>query len=378
MRAVHKILQARGYQILMVTEGGGENFGDMTMACLAVVQRTKGFVIAVCTHDYGQITKSKYSSYVELKYAYDQTMRVLPLKVDPKVYPPRPPLSDEYDKFGSAQVLVKMVLQNCVAFIDCCELDEQRVADEIAKAIDKLGRDCAALDSVSSEKVDGHGSRTQQAAASGYDAADAPIAAAAMESVVKDIFSLAKNGDAVGMRACLKSGANVNEATYTGSTPLWSAAQNGHAECVNILVAARANIDQAKDTGATPLFIAAQNGYKDIVEILIAGNATIDQANNEGVTPVFMASQKGYSEVVSALAAAKANLNQANTTHNNTPLAICAIEGHLDVAKELLKSRALVNQKVFQGMTVLEFAEKHGAANKEVMIELLKAHGAKR
>jgi hypothetical protein len=63
--------------------------------------------------------------------------------------------------------------------------------------------------------------------------------------------------------------ANVNEATNTGSTPLFNACWNGHTSIVEVLLGFGADVNKARtDNGVTPLHLAFQKGYTSIVSLL--------------------------------------------------------------------------------------------------------------
>ena len=74
----------------MVSVGGVEDFGDYTIEYLGDLKDRKGVMMAVCTPHYGEKTSSPYSSYAELRFALDEGITVLPLKVA-DIYPPEPP-----------------------------------------------------------------------------------------------------------------------------------------------------------------------------------------------------------------------------------------------------------------------------------------------
>jgi ankyrin repeat protein len=54
----------------------------------------------------------------------------------------------------------------------------------------------------------------------------------------------------------IKAGADVNQATSEGFTPLYIAAQNGHEGCVAVLIQAGADVRKASKSGYTPMKIA--------------------------------------------------------------------------------------------------------------------------
>ena len=87
MRKVCKILTHLGYEILMVDVGSGMSFGDLTVIYLNRIKEERGLFVMVGTEDYGEKTASEYSSFVELKFASDYGLDVLPLRLQRHVAP---------------------------------------------------------------------------------------------------------------------------------------------------------------------------------------------------------------------------------------------------------------------------------------------------
>ena len=144
-RQVHAILLAHHFDNLMVAAGGGDDFGDMTMDYLGRLDDEKGVMLAVCTENYAEITASKYSSYVELKFAYEHDVHRIPLRVGP-VYPPTPDSgpTHKFDQTGRAKRLVNLALPSSLLKRDCREKTAEEIALMIAEdllAIAKKRRD---------------------------------------------------------------------------------------------------------------------------------------------------------------------------------------------------------------------------------------------
>ena len=80
----------------------------------------KGILLAVCTENYAEVTSSKYSSFEELKLAYDRNLDVIPLKVT-QAYPPSPPHGPQhpFDKEGQAIGLLAMAMPTSKVYLDC-------------------------------------------------------------------------------------------------------------------------------------------------------------------------------------------------------------------------------------------------------------------
>ena len=66
----------------------------------------------------------------------------------------------------------------------------------------------------------------------------------------------------------IEKGADINQATPDGETPLCVAAHNGYLDIVNFLIQKKADINQALLDGTTPLAVAKEQGHMEIVELL--------------------------------------------------------------------------------------------------------------
>ncbi len=92
------------------------------------------------------------------------------------------------------------------------------------------------------------------------------------------------------------------------------ASEQGRLEVVRFLCHAGADEDEATETGATPIFIASCQGHLEVVQFLCDAGADKDKAA-EGTTPV--ASEQGHLEMVRFLCDADAD-KDSNRERNNT------------------------------------------------------------
>ena len=138
-RRVHQLLKEHGFDTLMVAAKGSDDFGVKTLECLGEIRRRNGVMIAVCTANYGEITDSPYSSHAELRFAFDKSIKVLPLKVV-DTYPPQPPGGPDhkYDEKYTAQTLCEFVFKDSVVYLDCRGKPEEEIAAMIAKELLKM------------------------------------------------------------------------------------------------------------------------------------------------------------------------------------------------------------------------------------------------
>ncbi len=173
------------------------------------------------------------------------------------------------------------------------------------------------------------------------------------------LLEASQKGYTDGVQLLIKAGADLNQGTDGGATPLYMASQNSRAEAVEILIQAGADLNQGNNNGATPLFIATQEGLVEVVEILVKAGADLNQARYDGATPLFIASQEGLVEMVEALVKAGADLIQG-IDNGATPLYIASQNGHAEVVEILVKAGADLNQARYDGATPIFIASHKG------------------
>ena len=138
-REVHQLLLRHNFENRMVDASGADDYGSLTVQCLGELFEKNGVMIAVCTPDYGEKTSSPYSSNRELLFAFDEELRVLPLKVC-ETYPPKPPGGPEhaFDKKGEARTMCRMVFKRSLVYLDCQNKSVQEITAMIANALVKM------------------------------------------------------------------------------------------------------------------------------------------------------------------------------------------------------------------------------------------------
>jgi ankyrin repeat protein len=212
----------------------------------------------------------------------------------------------------------------------------------------------------------------------------ATVTAAGGDAVLSKAVS---DGDLQGVRALLKSGADVNARAGDGSTPLLWAAHASNVEIARALVAAKADVEAANDFGVTPLLEASRNGDAPMVDLLLRAGADPRKAHPEGETPLLGAARAGSVAAVRLLLARGADVNAAETSQHTTPLMWAAAEGHLEVVDLLLEAGADPDTQgrvtslaarhnadhPTGGFTALMFAARNG---NEAMVRRLLSRGA--
>jgi len=205
----------------------------------------------------------------------------------------------------------------------------------------------------------------------------------------------AKAGHVGVIDALLAAGADPNAATTTGTTALMLAAAAGKADGVQHLIDRGAHLntkEQVRDESA--IDFAAANGRPDAIRVLAAAGADLRATTkvvdlsafsrderggagrrggagpslpgitrkyllNElvgsqgGLTPLLIAARQGDTASVTALLDAGADINQPSAGDRTTPLLIAIINGHFDLAGQLLDRHADATAASQNGVTPL-------------------------
>ncbi|HTA47180.1 MAG TPA: ankyrin repeat domain-containing protein [Bryobacteraceae bacterium] len=177
-----------------------------------------------------------------------------------------------------------------------------------------------------------------------------------------------------------------------GITALLFAAREGSMDCVDALVKAGANVNQTSADGSSPLLVAVQNGFYGIGRYLMDHGADINLANSKGWTPLYLAVKNrnqettaipgpntdGVFDFIKALLDHGANPNLRITADTEihqgmtaawlkeagaTPLLRAALCGDLPVVRLLLANKADPNIPTLDHTTPLMVASGVGWAD---------------
>ena len=116
-----------------------------------------------------------------------------------------------------------------------------------------------------------------------------------------DLRENAREGHADIVALLLEAGANPQEKSNSGWTPLHWAARNGHTDVVALLLEAGVNPQKKNASGRTPLHWAAKNGHADIVVLLLEAGANPQEKDAFGRTSRHLAVLNGHTAVVALL-----------------------------------------------------------------------------
>ncbi|MEM9079336.1 MAG: ankyrin repeat domain-containing protein [Verrucomicrobiota bacterium] len=152
------------------------------------------------------------------------------------------------------------------------------------------------------------------------------------------------------VKVLLEAGAKFDWSA--GDPVLLAAARGGFEETVGILLDAGAPVDQASG-GQTALMWAAAGGYEDVVELLLTGGAEVERvAGESGLDALCFAVRAGRTGVVEQLVAAGADPCAPRTPKKVTakamragmaPLLLAIENGHFELAMRLVEMGADVN-----------------------------------
>ncbi len=143
--------------------------------------------------------------------------------------------------------------------------------------------------------------------------------------------------DKAGLRALLKSGADVNAAMGDGLTAMHQVAIDGDVELAQVLIYAGANLKATTRLGGyTPLLLAAKAGDAAMIETLLRGGADANQSTTNGTTALMFAAASGNVEAVKALVEKGADLAAKEKAMGQTALMFAAVGGRTDVVKYLI------------------------------------------
>ena len=87
-------------------------------------------------------------------------------------------------------------------------------------------------------------------------------------------------------RALLSAGAQADQQSYKGISPLWIASNRGHVEVVRTLLSAGAQVDLQEKQGYSPLLAACNCGRVAVIPVLVAAGARLDLRAKNGMTPL--------------------------------------------------------------------------------------------
>ena len=181
-----------------------------------------------------------------------------------------------------------------------------------------------------------------------------------------DDLTLASHaGDRQRVETLLRSGANVNAGSESGTTALIESLSHGHNEIAQLLFDHGANADAISSVGWTPLHLAASSGSTKLVSEMLTRAAHINLKTQDGWTPLMLAARRRYPNIVRLLLKRGADANLSDNA-GMTALIHAAngdideSGGDFDCVEALIIGGAFPNAQNNQGWTALMGAAFYG------------------
>ncbi|CAE7244673.1 unnamed protein product [Symbiodinium sp. CCMP2592] len=133
-RLVHRLLTERNYTVVMADPQAGRNVKGDSVRYLGQLKENEGVLLAVCSPEYAedQLEETKYE---EVKFAFDNDLEIVPLRVSDTYLPERP--DPRYATVGKSSMvdLLRSAIPRWAVDVDCRRLDEGEIASRIAKRL---------------------------------------------------------------------------------------------------------------------------------------------------------------------------------------------------------------------------------------------------
>ena len=145
----------------------------------------------------------------------------------------------------------------------------------------------------------------------------------------------ASKGQYYAIKKLLAAGANVNAISREGWTALMIAVRKQDARTVKQLIRNGADIDHLSPDGWTALTEASYQGQIDIMRILLQGGADTESLSAHNWTLLMKTCYKGDEAALRLLLDAGSNM-EATSAHGETAILLAAVGGHTNIVRTLL------------------------------------------
>ncbi len=183
-------------------------------------------------------------------------------------------------------------------------------------------------------------------------------------AVDAQLLTAAAIGDAVGVRAALDAGADVEARDDRRRTPLLLAALADHVDVARVLVAAGADPNAMDHRHDTPWLVTGATGSVAMLEVLLPAGADLTIRNRYGGVSVIPASERGHIEYVRRVVQTGIDVDHLNDLHWSALLEAVILgdgsETYAEIIRILLAAGANPDLADRDGVTALQHAERLG------------------
>jgi ankyrin repeat protein len=160
------------------------------------------------------------------------------------------------------------------------------------------------------------------------------------------VSAAVRSGQLTLVQKMIEHGGNVNQASYTGLTPLHFAAQDHKKyEIAKLLLQHKAVVGAKTATYMTPLLFACSIGDVPMAVLFMEHGASPFEMNRLNETTLLFASRSGNLDLVELLILKGVDINKSNDD-TATPLLIAAETKNIDIMKLLLRKGAKANKRM--------------------------------
>ncbi|WP_374076103.1 ankyrin repeat domain-containing protein [Bdellovibrio bacteriovorus] len=140
---------------------------------------------------------------------------------------------------------------------------------------------------------------------------------------------------------------------YPQTPSLLEAVKNHDTELVQAVLKSKTNLEVMDSQKRTPLLIATQNNDVEIARLLIEAGADVNAQDQKQDSPLLYAGAEGRLQILRLIISkGKPNFKIYNR-YGGTALIPACERGHVDIVKELLKTKIDINHKNNLGWTAL-------------------------
>ena len=173
----------------------------------------------------------------------------------------------------------------------------------------------------------------------------------------EDFFVAIKRDDPGVVASLLNRGFDPNTRDPNGQHGLYLAIKEPSPKVASVLISwPKTDVEARNPSDESPLMLAALKGYLELCQQLIQKGGDV---NKPGWAPLHYAATNGHIEIMNLLLENHAYID-ASSPNGSTPLMMAALYGTPSAVKLLLEAGADPLITNAQGLSAIDFAQRHG------------------